>query len=156
VEYLCFQELEKADARNDEPFVRKYLTPGTFFVGMAEASEPQSSGIGEILPRMCAKYNVSMKSLYFGHTGDESRPPFPYLKDFYLQFKKVYRNYWWNVEPFLSLRAQGVLEWMPMGPLTRGVVPFKLIPSSQRQRPLYFSGGRITNTRRPGNSYLLV
>ena len=152
VDYICFHELENADSSNNTSLMLNYLSPGSFFVGMVDPADPFCCGIANILLNWCTKYNISSQSLYFGHTGDESRPPFPHLEAFYRKFRKVYRHFWWNVDPFLSLRAENRLEWMPMGPLTtvNNKADFQVLPSSKRQNLLYFSGGKVTNTRRPG------
>lgn len=149
MDYLCFHELEDADQRGDVAFVHRYLAPGSFFVGVVDPREPFCCGIASALLAMCAKYNVSSHSLYFGHTGDESRPPFPKIEEFYRRFRKVYRNFWWDVEPFVSLRREGALDWFPLGPLAKNASAWSMVPSSKREQLVYFSGGRHTNSRRP-------
>jgi hypothetical protein len=149
IDALDIKDFQNA-ARNDKHVVvRHYLAPGSTFLIPVSDVDPVS-GLAEIILNIFEKYNVSSHDYTLVHTADETRDyNNPKLTEFYLKWKKVYRQNWWNTVTFEKLHAANRLDWFPLHHLKTTSMPFsEMLPSSQRSINITFRGNAATNRRR--------
>jgi hypothetical protein len=149
IDMLCLFDFIDASEKGNEALVQHYLQPGTAFWLPVDNRTPKS-WLMEMLLKVFEKYNATTSDYIYVHVEDEFQYyDHPNIIDFYMQWKKVYRMYWWDTPNYSRLHASGRLDWIPLPYLkTPEFSPSQLKRSSLRQYNVLFRGNVNTNKAR--------
>jgi hypothetical protein len=158
---ICYREFSKAFRANNSRITEEYTRPGTLFIGPL-ANNPVRRHMGKAILDAASRHGRTLKDLLLFHTGNEGffRSHFVYdasqystiekhtaaLADFYLRFKKSYRQFLTPL--YTDLHESQQLGWLPLGSLHRRNVPVNFIESSNRLHQITFIGTATTQFRK--------
>jgi hypothetical protein len=148
LDIVCYRSLMRADRQNDVPFINKYLSNGSLIIIPLRTDQPSTTGVAKQIISVMTKRNFSTSDLVLVHINDEHKPV-PELVKFYSTWRKVYRQFWWNVSLFRGLKENGQLDWLPLGYVHIPEKSVKLKQASQRKHIMSFIGSNSTNVFRP-------
>lgn len=145
---VCVCDLAAASEHNNDEFVRHYLQPGTVFMLPVADSVPYTWLVKDII-NIFHKYNASSLDYQLVHVADESyHYNHPKLLEFYLTWKKVYRQTWHITPEYKRMVADNRLGWIPITPPHPKPNTSGILPASMRKFRITFRGNRATNIKR--------